>query len=116
MCSVSSGSHPDVQPHLRHDSEDDAAPVKVVEYPAVKDGAEGQGMGPHYDAGFLTFFSQASLYHGLQVQNLAGEWIDAPPTPGYLRREHRQGARVRHGWPGTGDVASRHITVAQSAI
>lgn len=25
---------------------------------------------------------QASAHRGLQVQNLAGEWIDAPPIPG----------------------------------
>lgn len=25
---------------------------------------------------------QASPHRGLQVQNLAGEWIDAPPIPG----------------------------------
>ncbi|KAF5328578.1 hypothetical protein D9619_011475 [Psilocybe cf. subviscida] len=55
--------------------------AKVVKYPAVKEGEEGQGVGPHYDAGFLTFLLQASQHRGLQVQNLAGEWIDAPPIP-----------------------------------
>ncbi|KAF5328585.1 hypothetical protein D9619_011472 [Psilocybe cf. subviscida] len=55
--------------------------AKVVKYPAVKEGEEGQGVGPHYDAGFLTFLLQASPHRGLQVQNLASKWIDAPPIP-----------------------------------
>ncbi|KXN93249.1 hypothetical protein AN958_00173 [Leucoagaricus sp. SymC.cos] len=54
---------------------------KIVKYPIVTGGSD-QGVGPHYDAGFLTFLLQASPHEGLQVQNLAGEWIDAPPIPG----------------------------------
>lgn len=77
---------------------------KIVKYPAVTGGNE-QGVGPHYDAGFLTFVSpcsetisasvlsrersgvvdqllQASPHEGLQVQNPSGEWIDVPPIPG----------------------------------
>ena len=30
----------------------------------------------------LSQLLQASDHQGLQVQNLAGEWIDAPPIPG----------------------------------
>ncbi|EAU90993.1 iron/ascorbate oxidoreductase [Coprinopsis cinerea okayama7 len=57
--------------------------AKIVKYPVPPDGqGEGQGVGPHYDAGFLTFLLQASEHRGLQVQNLAGDWIDAPPIPG----------------------------------
>ncbi|KZT10577.1 Clavaminate synthase-like protein [Laetiporus sulphureus 93-53] len=57
--------------------------AKVVKYPPLDDGlASNQGVGPHYDGGFLTFLLQASPHPGLQVQNLAGEWIDAPPIPG----------------------------------
>ncbi|KAI0633491.1 Clavaminate synthase-like protein [Trametes polyzona] len=55
---------------------------KLVKYPARKEGESDQGVGPHYDGGFLTFLLQASDHPGLQVQNLAGEWIDAPPIPG----------------------------------
>ncbi|KAH9859002.1 Clavaminate synthase-like protein [Lenzites betulinus] len=55
---------------------------KIVKYPARKEGESDQGVGPHYDGGFLTFLVQASDHPGLQVQNLAGEWIDAPPIPG----------------------------------
>jgi len=54
---------------------------KIVRYPDTHDGHD-QGVGPHYDAGFLTFLLQASPHRGLQVQNLSGEWIDAPPIPG----------------------------------
>ncbi|KAF8169080.1 hypothetical protein BJ912DRAFT_187178 [Pholiota molesta] len=54
--------------------------AKIVQYPVVQ--GYDQGVGPHYDAGFLTFLLQASSHRGLQVQNLAGEWIDAPPVPG----------------------------------
>ncbi|KAF8634294.1 hypothetical protein AX17_004247 [Amanita inopinata Kibby_2008] len=102
---------------------------KIVKYPVDVNG--NQGVGPHYDGGFLTFVSmtlpplqksmftpcglnilfltiwrsfvlsplipifvfiatfthfvqllQASPHKGLQVQNLTGEWIDAPPIPG----------------------------------
>ncbi|EGN95387.1 hypothetical protein SERLA73DRAFT_186333 [Serpula lacrymans var. lacrymans S7.3] len=55
---------------------------KVVKYPANDGSLSDQGVGPHYDAGFLTFLLQASAHPGLQVQNLSGEWIDAPPIPG----------------------------------
>ncbi|KAH7888908.1 hypothetical protein F5I97DRAFT_1935334 [Phlebopus sp. FC_14] len=55
---------------------------KVVKYPAHDGSLTDQGVGPHYDAGFLTFLLQASPHPGLQVQNLSGEWIDAPPIPG----------------------------------
>ncbi|KAI9571180.1 hypothetical protein HD554DRAFT_2239784 [Boletus coccyginus] len=55
---------------------------KVVKYPANDGLLTDQGVGPHYDAGFLTFLLQASPHPGLQVQNLSGEWIDAPPIPG----------------------------------
>lgn len=56
---------------------------KIVKYPVLPEGSdgEGQGVGPHYDAGFLTFLVQASEHRGLQVQNLSGQWIDAPPIP-----------------------------------
>lgn len=55
---------------------------KVVKYPANDGSNSDQGVGPHYDAGFLTFLLQASSHPGLQVQNLSGQWIDAPPIPG----------------------------------
>ncbi|KAF6760261.1 iron/ascorbate oxidoreductase [Ephemerocybe angulata] len=56
--------------------------AKIVKYPIPPAGNGDQGVGPHYDAGFSTFLLQASDHRGLQVQNLAGEWIDAPPIPG----------------------------------
>ncbi|KAG6863957.1 hypothetical protein C0991_001578, partial [Blastosporella zonata] len=56
---------------------------KIVQYPVVTDpDADDQGVGPHFDGGFLTFLLQASPHKGLQVQNLSGQWIDASPIPG----------------------------------
>ncbi|KAJ3717707.1 hypothetical protein C8R42DRAFT_711483 [Lentinula raphanica] len=56
---------------------------KVVQYPVPSERSiSNQGVGPHYDAGFLTILLQASPHPGLQVQNLTGNWIDAPPIPG----------------------------------
>ncbi|KAN0140987.1 Clavaminate synthase-like protein [Lactarius tabidus] len=54
---------------------------KIVKYPTRDQVASEQGVGPHFDAGFLTFLLQATDHPGLQVQNLAGQWIDVPPRP-----------------------------------
>ncbi|KIL61116.1 hypothetical protein M378DRAFT_167275 [Amanita muscaria Koide BX008] len=54
--------------------------AKIVKYPVAE--GHSQGVGPHYDAGFLTFLIQASPHKGLQVQNLSGAWIDVPPVQG----------------------------------
>ena len=54
---------------------------KIVKYPPRDTVSSSQGVGPHFDAGFLTFLLQASPHPGLQVQNLRGDWIDAPPVP-----------------------------------
>ncbi|KAH9998110.1 Clavaminate synthase-like protein [Russula compacta] len=55
--------------------------AKIVKYPTRDEVASEQGVGPHWDSGFLTFLLQASDHPGLQVQNLSGEWIDVPPRP-----------------------------------
>lgn len=55
---------------------------KIIKYPETLAGDSDQGVGPHYDSGFLTFLLQASNHRGLQVQNFSGEWIDVPPLPG----------------------------------
>ena len=63
---------------------------KIVKYPSLpppeNDGESDQGkkhsdqgVGPHFDAGFLTFLLQASPHEGLQVQAPSGAWIAAPP-------------------------------------
>jgi len=54
---------------------------KIVKYPTRDEVSSDQGVGPHFDAGFLTFLLQASDHAGLQVQNVSGEWIDVPPRP-----------------------------------
>ncbi|KAJ2461547.1 hypothetical protein GGF42_000110 [Coemansia sp. RSA 2424] len=59
--------------------------AKLIKYPAVdqldpRDGT--QGVGPHRDtASLLTLLYQANDLPGLQVQNHAGAWIDAPAVP-----------------------------------
>ncbi|KAI0694266.1 Clavaminate synthase-like protein [Cytidiella melzeri] len=55
--------------------------AKIVKYPVPADERSDQGVGPHYDGGFLTLLLQASPHRGLQVQNLSGQWVDAPPIP-----------------------------------
>ncbi|KAJ1958134.1 hypothetical protein EC988_000469 [Linderina pennispora] len=59
---------------------------KLVKYPAIDelDATDGdQGVGPHRDtSSLLTILYQANDLPGLQVQNHAGEWIDATPIKG----------------------------------
>lgn len=61
-------------------SSDDAyAMLRLLHYPpAGHHNHEKLGVGPHVDAGCLVFLLQDEV-GGLQVQNHAGEWIDAPP-------------------------------------
>ncbi|KAK1968216.1 2OG-Fe(II) oxygenase [Colletotrichum sublineola] len=64
--------------------------LKVVRYPdlyelGITDPAvQGQGVGPHKDSMLSSYLLQASPHRGLQVQNVRGEWIDAPPVEGTL--------------------------------
>lgn len=64
--------------------------LKVVKYPDVSeladrsDVANRQGVGPHKDSMLTSYLLQASHHRGLQVQNIRGEWIDAPPLDGTL--------------------------------
>jgi isopenicillin N synthase-like dioxygenase len=69
--------------------EDQHHKLKIVKYPdlatlGVKEGQQGQGVGPHKDSMLTSYLLQASEHKGLQVQNVKGEWIDAPPIAGTL--------------------------------
>ncbi|KAI5118876.1 hypothetical protein M0805_003551 [Coniferiporia weirii] len=69
--------------------------AKVVKYPPLapstsSDEEFAQGVGAHFDAGFLTLLLQASVpapgepYAGLEVQAPGGAWVPAPPKPDTL--------------------------------
>lgn len=91
---------------------------KLVQYPVVNERSESdQGVGPHYDAGFVTIVSrvssfsnmsfmycgqllQATDHRGLQVQNLAGQWIDAPP---------KRGTFVVSKWDSRSSASANHL-------
>ncbi|KAL7789952.1 hypothetical protein V8C37DRAFT_385651 [Trichoderma ceciliae] len=58
--------------------------LKIVKYPdlaelGLPEGVQGQGVGPHKDSMLTSYLLQATNHRGLQVQNIQGEWIDAPP-------------------------------------
>jgi len=57
---------------------------KVVKYPVFDPAKGNQGVGPHYDSGFLTLLLQASPQVGLQVQLPSGTWVEAKPMPDTL--------------------------------
>ncbi|MFM6974263.1 MAG: isopenicillin N synthase family dioxygenase [Agromyces sp.] len=54
--------------------------LKIVRYPGVPEGRNGQGVGAHKDLGVLTLLYVEEGKAGLQVEH-NGEWIDAPPVP-----------------------------------
>lgn len=54
--------------------------TKVIRYPGAGEAGGSQGVGPHKDAGILTFVLQHETA-GLQVEGPNG-WIAAPPRPG----------------------------------
>ena len=54
---------------------------KVIRYPGRGEDVDDQGVGAHWDYGFLALLVQGRA-GGLQVQSLDGEWLDAAPLPG----------------------------------
>lgn len=59
--------------------------ASFVYYPAQPEdmGADQFGVGPHTDFGVLTVLCQDDV-GGLQVEDVNGEWLQAPPIPGSL--------------------------------
>ncbi len=55
--------------------------IKTIRYPGRDIAADEQGCGAHKDSELLTLLLQDEV-GGLQVQDLQGEWIDAPPLAG----------------------------------
>ncbi|WP_338889206.1 isopenicillin N synthase family dioxygenase [Rhodococcus sovatensis] len=58
--------------------------LKLIKYPPrqAQSGDDGQGVGAHKDPGVLTLLLLEPGTSGLQVEDLAGSWIDAPPVEG----------------------------------
>ena len=61
------------------------ANMRLLHYPPYSpvSGQKVIGAGAHSDYGFVTILLQDEI-GGLQVQNMRGEWIEAPPVPGSL--------------------------------
>lgn len=59
--------------------------ASFVYYPPQSEASDGQqfGVGPHTDFGMLTVLCQDSV-GGLEVEDIHGEWIQAPPIEGTL--------------------------------
>ncbi|KAH9073603.1 hypothetical protein EDB83DRAFT_2312908 [Lactarius deliciosus] len=70
--------------------------AKLLKYPTRDEAATEQGIGPRFDAGFMTFcllsvphppwlcrrsHPTATDHPGLQAQNLSGQWIEVFPRP-----------------------------------
>ncbi|XP_042066562.1 probable 2-oxoglutarate-dependent dioxygenase At3g50210 [Salvia splendens] len=61
--------------------------VRIIGYPAINsrkipDAINDIGCGEHTDYGLLTLVNQDDDITALQVRNIDGEWIPAPPVPG----------------------------------
>lgn len=72
-------SHPESLTSIFDPANDDAyAMLRLLHYPPTN--TQQIGIGPHTDQGCLVFLLQDNC-GGLQVQNRAKQWIDAPPKP-----------------------------------
>ncbi|KAM6557993.1 hypothetical protein CsatA_027232 [Cannabis sativa] len=58
--------------------------VRILGYPKkpFENGVNDIGCGAHTDYGLLTLLNQEDGINALEVRNLSGEWISAPPVPG----------------------------------
>ncbi|KAM6540569.1 hypothetical protein CsatB_005016 [Cannabis sativa] len=58
--------------------------VRILGYPKkpFENGVNDIGCGAHTDYGLLTLLNQEDGINALEVRNLSGKWISAPPVPG----------------------------------
>ncbi|XP_062077477.1 probable 2-oxoglutarate-dependent dioxygenase At3g50210 [Humulus lupulus] len=58
--------------------------VRILGYPRKpsENGVNDIGCGAHTDYGLLTLLNQEDGINALEVKNLSGKWISAPPVPG----------------------------------
>jgi isopenicillin N synthase-like dioxygenase len=68
------------------------------------------GSAPHTDYGFITILLQDDV-GGLQVRNLAGEWIDAPYRPGAFVMNS---ADILHRWSNGRFISTPHRVINRS--
>jgi isopenicillin N synthase-like dioxygenase len=75
--------------------------LKIVKYPDTAElgaaAADRQGVGPHKDSMLTSYLLQATQHRGLQVQNVAGAWVDCPPVDGTLVVAMGQGLEALTG-------------------
>ena len=68
------------------------------------------GSAPHTDYGFITILAQDDA-GGLQVRNVAGEWIDAPYRPGTFVMNS---ADILHRWSNGRFISTPHRVINRS--
>ena len=68
-----------------HNSEVPLSRASFVYYPSQSASSDQStfGVGPHTDFGVLTVLCQDHV-GGLQIEDLNGDWVEAPPVPGTL--------------------------------
>lgn len=64
-----------------HKFEDPISAMRIIHYPPKPSTEDEIGAGVHTDYGCITLLYQDNV-GGLQVKNLQGEWMDAPPVEG----------------------------------
>lgn len=90
------------------------ANMRLLHYPPHSPivGQKVIGAGAHSDYGFVTILLQDQV-GGLQVQNLQGDWIDAPPVPGSFVVNIGE---LLSMWTNDLFVATRHRVVNTSGV
>ena len=70
--------------------------AKVVKYPPLDDLASNQGVGPHFDGGFLTFVRPSPILSAADDTDALGSYCKRPRTLAYRFRTSRDNGSTRH--------------------
>ncbi len=86
--------------------------LRLLSYPEQppKSSEDLFGSAPHTDYGFITILAQDAA-EGLQVRNVAGEWIDAPYRPGTFVMNS---ADILHRWSNGRFISTPHRVINRS--